>query len=101
MACLTPHAGGGMPVAPDALLDDGALDLVRVGPTGRLSLLALFARLIFGKHLSARGVSHELVEVLKLEFDTPQPVVVDGEMLETKRLCVEVLARALRVCSPR
>jgi diacylglycerol kinase family enzyme len=101
MACLTPHAGGDMPVAPDALLDDGALDLVRVSPTGRLSLLVLFARLIFGKHLSARGVSHELVEVLKLEFDTPQPVVVDGEMLETKRLCVEVLARALRVCSPR
>jgi len=101
MACLTPHAGGGMPVAPDALLDDGALDLVRVGPTARLRLITLFARLIFGKHLSARGVSHELVEVLKLEFDTPQPVVVDGEMLETKRLSVEVLPRALRVCSPR
>ncbi len=101
MACLTPHAGGGMPVAPDALLDDGALDLVRVGPTARLRLIMLFARLIFGKHLSARAVSHELVEILQLEFDTPQPVVVDGEMLETKRLSVEVLPRALRVCSPR
>jgi len=101
MACLTPHAGGGMPVAPSALLDDGALDLVRVGPTARLRLLGLFARLIFGKHLSARGVSHELLKVMQLEFDSPQPVVVDGEMVETKRLSVEVLARALRVRSPR
>ncbi len=100
MACLTQHAGGGMPVAPDALLDDGALDLVRVGATGRLRLLTLFARLIFGKHLSAREVSHELLEVMRLEFNVPQPVVVDGEMVETKRLSVEVLARALRVRSP-
>jgi len=101
MACLTPHAGGGMPVAPDALLDDGALDLVRVSPTGRLRLLALFARLLFGKHLSARGVSHQLHNELQVEFESVQPVVVDGEMIETKRLCVEILPRALRVCSLR
>ena len=101
MACLTPHAGGGMPVAPDALLDDGALDLVRVSPTGRLRLLALFARLLFGKHLSARGVSHQLHKELQIEFESVQPVVVDGEMIESKRLSIEVFARALRVCSPR
>ena len=101
LACLTPQAGGGMPVAPDALLDDGELDLVRVGPTSRLRLLGLFARLTRGKHLSARGVEHGRVSALRIEFDSPQPLVVDGETLTTKTLSIEVLAGALRVLVPR
>ena len=101
MACLTPHAGGGMPFAPDASLDDGALNLVQVAPMGRLRLLTLFARLLFGRHLSARGVSHALKDELLIEFGSAEPVVVDGEMIETRQLSIEMLPRALRVLAPR
>ena len=88
-------------VLPKNLLDDGELDLVRAEPTSRLRLLGLFARLTRGKHLSARGVEHGRVSALRIEFDTPQPLVVDGETLTTSSLSIEVLSEALRVLAPR
>lgn len=97
LACLTPRSGGGIPVAPNALLDDGKLDLVRVDPSSRPRLLALFARLMRGRHLTARGVEHRLASTLNLTFDSPQPLVVDGEMQTTRHLTIKILPRALRV----
>jgi YegS/Rv2252/BmrU family lipid kinase len=101
LACLTPEAGGGMPIAPDALLDDGEFDLVRVKPTSRLQLLLLFARLTQGWHLSARAVEHRRAQRLQIQFDEPRDIVVDGEMQITRALSIEVLPSALRVLTPR
>ena len=100
LACLTPEAGGGMPVAPDALLDDGALDLVRVKPISRLPLLCLFARLTQGWHLSSKAVEHRRTQSLELQFGEQRELVIDGEMQKTSALSIEVLSRALRVLTP-
>ena len=100
LACLTPVAGGSMPVAPNALLDDGELDLVRVKPTSRLQLLFLFARLTQGWHLSSKSVESRRTQRLQIQFDAPQALVVDGEMQTTRALSIEVMPRALRVLSP-
>ena len=100
LACLTPLAGGSMPVAPGALLDDGELDLVRVKPTSRLLLLALFARLTKGRHLSSKSVEHRRAQRLQIQFDALQDLVIDGEMQTTRALSIEVLPRALRVLTP-
>ena len=89
-----------MPVAPGALLDDGALDLVRVKPTSRLPLLFLFARLTQGWHLSSKTVEHRRTQHLELQFDGLRDLVIDGEMQRTSALSVEVLPRALRVLTP-
>ncbi len=100
LACLTPLAGGNMPVAPGALLDDGELDLVRVKPTSRLQLLYLFARLTKGRHLSVRSVEHRRLQQLQIQVEDPQDLVVDGEMQTTRALSIEVIPRALRVLTP-
>jgi diacylglycerol kinase (ATP) len=100
LACLTPEAGGSMPVAPGALLDDGELDLVRVNPISRLRLLSLFARLTQGWHLSSRSVEHRRTQRLEVQFSELRDLVVDGEMQLTRTLSLEVLPRALRVLSP-
>ena len=45
--------------------------------------------------------SHVLKDELLIEFGSAEPVVVDGEMIETRQLSIEVLPRALRVIAPR
>ena len=50
-----------------------------------------------GRHLTARGVEHRLASTLNLTFDSPQPLVVDGEMQTTRHLTIKILPRALRV----
>jgi diacylglycerol kinase (ATP) len=89
-----------MPVAPDALLDDGVLDLVRVKPISRLPLLCLFARLTQGWHLSSKAVDHRRIQSLELQFGEQRELVIDGEMQKTSALSIEVLPRALRVLTP-
>lgn len=53
----TDRFGGGMRIAPDALPDDGMLDITVVGPVGRVRLLRFFGRVFRGTHTSLAEVT--------------------------------------------
>ena len=58
--------GGGMKVAPDALMDDGLFDVLLVKPLGRLEFLRIYPRVFSGTHVTdprvimARGATVSL-----------------------------------------
>jgi diacylglycerol kinase (ATP) len=57
--------GGGMKVAPDAVIDDGLFDVVLIKPLSRLALLAIYPRVFTGTHVTdPRVVLHRGAEVL-------------------------------------
>ncbi len=95
--------GGGMRIAPGALLDDGLLDLVIVRAVPRLTLLRIFPRVFRGGH-----VGHPAVEVLRakrvtMALDRPVTAYGDGEPLVeigAQPVVFEVAPRALRVVAP-
>jgi diacylglycerol kinase (ATP) len=92
-----PYAGGGMRIAPDAVLDDGLLDCVLFGDVTKLDFLTTFPKIYRGRHLS-----HPKIELLRgasvtIEADPPLPVVLDGEQPGTTPARFEIVPRALRV----
>ncbi len=77
----TPSYGSGMPAAPGARVDDGELQLLRVGAFGRLGALAMMPLLLTGLHLRHRRVALSSFKTLRLTSPTPLPLAVDGEPL--------------------
>src|SRR5205085_12349665 len=52
------YFGGGMKIAPRALLDDGLFDVVAVGDMSALAVLANSYRVYLGTHLGMQDVHH-------------------------------------------
>ncbi len=71
--------GSGMPAAPGARVDDGELQLLRVGAFGRLGALAMMPLLLTGLHLRHAKVALSSFKTLRLSSAAPVPLAIDGE----------------------
>jgi YegS/Rv2252/BmrU family lipid kinase len=94
------YFGGGMKVAPGALLDDGRFDVITIGDLGALRVLANAPRLYMGTHLGMEHVHHALagrVEARPAQAGTKVAIEVDGELTGSLPATFEILPRALRV----
>ena len=92
----TASYGGGMPVCIGAAPDDGALDIVAVGPLGRLRLVRLFPLLLRGTHLARREVRH--VRARTVTVAAPGLVAyADGERVGEETCTISIRAGALIV----
>jgi len=97
------YFGGGMKIAPAALLDDGLFDVVAVGDLSALKVLANSYRVYLGTHLGMQQVQHARarlvtarptgIEEVKLE--------IDGELAGRLPATFEILPGALRVRCPK
>ena len=89
--------GGGIKIAPKALLDDGRLDVCVVGCMGKARLLRLFPSVYSGSHLSIPEVKYFQTERLQVETKTPTEVYADGEYMCRTPVEVSIERAALRV----
>ncbi|MFF2272973.1 YegS/Rv2252/BmrU family lipid kinase [Agromyces sp. NPDC058136] len=91
--------GGGMPVCPAALPDDGLLDVTHVGPLGRVKLARLFPLLLRGAHVERPEVT--TAQATRVDVDAPGLVVyADGERVGAGRATIRVVPGALTVLVP-
>jgi YegS/Rv2252/BmrU family lipid kinase len=92
--------GGGMKLAPDALSDDGAFDVVIIGDVGKVDFLTTAPKLYKGKHVSHPKV--EVVRTARVEVDAAEhlPIELDGEQVGTTPATFEVVPGAVRVRVP-
>ena len=79
--CNGPRVGGGLFFAPDARLDDRALDVVRVTARSRRATLALFMRLLRRRHLDDERVRLVRCATATMTPSEPLPLVMDGEVV--------------------
>jgi diacylglycerol kinase (ATP) len=88
--------GGGMKITPDALLDDGLLDVLIVKPLSRVAFLRIFPRVFKGEHTSDPRVVIERARRIRIEADD---IVAygDGERFASLPIDVELVPGALRV----
>lgn len=100
--CNARFIGGGYPIAPDALIDDGLLDAFLVRRTTTLEFVALLQRIAGGGHMDDERVLHFRAPEFVLDFDRTVRVNTDGELLTSQRCEYRVLPRAARfLCGPR
>jgi diacylglycerol kinase family enzyme len=92
------YTGGRMMIAPQADTGDGLLEHVRMGPMGRLALLANLPRLFDGSYAAHRLAARRALRRVDFELDEPADVMIDGEVAE-RLSCrsLEVLPGAVEV----
>ncbi len=97
------YFGGGMKIAPNALVDDGRFDVVAVGDVSALTVLANSYKLYLGTHLGMQEVRHALARRVRAESADGSKVKleVDGELVGSLPAEFELLPGALRVRCPR
>ena len=97
------YFGGGMKIAPEALLNDGRFDIITIGDLGAAKILANAPRLYLGKHLGIQQVHHHLatrITARPAKEDAGVSIEVDGELPGRLPATFEILPRALRVRCP-
>jgi diacylglycerol kinase (ATP) len=91
--------GGGMKVTPNAILDDGLLDILVVGPLSRLSFLRIFPKVFKGTHIEDPRVNVYTAKSIRLEADDVV-AYTDGERLGPLPVDIEVRPDTLLVFAP-
>jgi diacylglycerol kinase (ATP) len=94
--CNARFIGGGYPIAPDAIIDDGLLDVFLVKGVPLLEFVGLLQKVAAGEHPHDERVMHFRAGELDLEFDRTVNVNTDGEVLEARRCEYRVRHRAAR-----
>ena len=91
--------GGSFRVCPDAQPDDGLLDLLLVGPVGRLQILQLVPKIMRGSHAGDPRLRMARAKHATIESEIPLLVEADGEIAfeGANRLEIDLLPSALRV----
>jgi diacylglycerol kinase (ATP) len=89
--------GGGMKITPDAVLDDGLLDVMIVKPLSRLAFLRIFPSVFKGEHTSDPRVVMRRAKSVRIEVDAPIAAYADGERIGPLPVDIQVEPGALRV----
>ena len=97
----TPTYGAGLRLAPDALIDDGMLNLVVIENMSKLRVLRLLPRLIGTGELHEHRVKRWNVRTVKISTDGPTLFHGDGEILGPTPVEIEIVPQAVRVLAPK
>lgn len=92
---------GGIPVAPEADISDGLLDVVLIPKRETADLALLAAQIALGKHLSAESVTFRRAKKVEINSEPGMWFNVDGEVIGNDPAVFEVMPHALRCIAPR
>jgi YegS/Rv2252/BmrU family lipid kinase len=96
----TRQYGGGIRITPDAVIDDGLLDLCLVHSTTRAELLKTLPKAYTGAHVRSRFVEMRRGREFHFTSERPMAVYADGEPLTRTPVSFGVAREKLRVVVP-
>ncbi|HYH83165.1 MAG TPA: diacylglycerol kinase family protein [Longimicrobium sp.] len=91
--------GGGFWICPDAVIDDGLLDVCVCDGLSTPQILRFLPKTIRGTHVGASCVHMRRVRRVRITSDTPLAVHADGEILseDARELDIEIAPARLRL----
>jgi len=96
------YFGGGMHICPDADATDGLLDVVALGPIGKVEFMRWLPSVFKGKHLDHDAITTGRAAAIRIE--SSEPLWADGEALDADpaehQHSVTARPRALRLLRP-
>jgi diacylglycerol kinase (ATP) len=95
------YVGGGTSIAPDALVDDGLLDVVLIPKRSGAELAFLAAQIAVGAHLSSKSIVFRRASKLTVNSKPGMWFNVDGELVGNEPARFEILPHALRFIAPK
>jgi YegS/Rv2252/BmrU family lipid kinase len=101
-ACNSKTYGGGMRAAPDALLDDGLLDVVVLESVSKIRFLTrIFPKVFKGTHVHEPNVSVFRAREVSVSADRPFTMYADGDPIGELPVRVRAVPGAVRILVPR
>jgi diacylglycerol kinase (ATP) len=99
-ALNTPSYGAGLRLAPEAVMDDGLLEIVMIEDLNKFRALTLVPRLLGSGELRTSRVKRWRAP--RVRFTTNRPCLFqgDGEMIGPAPVEIEAVPRAMRVLAP-
>jgi diacylglycerol kinase (ATP) len=94
--CNSRLIAGGRLIAPDAVIDDGLLDVCLIEAMSALEFVALARKVAGGEHVKDPRVLYYQAQSVRIELDREVHVNTDGEVFEDTRCEYRVLPRAAR-----
>jgi len=91
------YFGGGMKVAPDAMIDDGVFDIIILGDLSKAEIIKSFPMIYKGDHLSHPKVKHYRGRKIMIKSGGKGLIEVDGEIPGRDDAMFELLPEALKI----
>lgn len=92
-----PNYGGGMKICPQAVYDDGLLDLIIVTQHTPWKLLRNFGKVYRGTHIHEKGIHLLRAEEVVISNEKRLPIHLDGEIYDFHPIHIKVKKGALYV----
>lgn len=89
------YVAGGIPIAPEASLDDGLADVIVLPVASLPELAAITSTTLLGKHLSSDKILFRRARKIEVTSTPPMRFNTDGELLPAGSVTFEVLPRVL------
>lgn len=94
------YYGGGINVAPRAIVDDGLFNICLIERVGRFKILRLFPKVIKGKHERIKEVSFHNGKRINLRCEEEMSLNIDGEIIRDKRVEFSIIKNGIKVVVP-
>jgi diacylglycerol kinase (ATP) len=95
------YVAGGMMIAPDAVIDDGLLDIVLIPKRPASELALVVAQIALGTHLSSKTILYRRAAKLTVNSKPGMWFNVDGELVGNEPARFEIVPRALSFIAPK
>jgi len=89
--------GGGICPSPEAVVNDGLLDVCMIDSTTQLTKLMLLPKYKSSKHMYLKQVKMEKTSKIVIVSNKTFPVNIDGEIFYTNKLRCEVIPNCIKI----
>jgi len=93
--------GGRFKITPEAILDDGLLEICLVEEMGRFKYLSIIPKVFKGTHASIKGINFYRAKEVLIQSSEPILAQVSGEVIEgQKEFSITLLPKSLKLIVP-
>jgi len=93
--------GGRFKITPEAILDDGLLEICLVEEMGRFKYLSIIPKVFKGTHASIKGINFYRAKEVVIQFSEPVLAQTSGEVIEgQKNYIITLLPKSLKLIVP-
>jgi diacylglycerol kinase (ATP) len=94
------YVAGGIPIAPEADLSDGLLDVLLIPERGPADLAIVAAQILVGKHLGSDAIIFKRAKKIAINSRPGMWFNVDGELIGNEPAVFELMPQALKCVAP-
>lgn len=92
--------GGGIPIVPDAIADDGLYDVCTIEAVGSLGIIAKLPKALKGTHVNDPKAKLMRGKSVRVQLSAVMPLHMDGEVFEADLMEFSIIPGGLRVFHP-